>query len=119
MNTDIVVLDALPGRIFARRTLVALADAVAPIVAADEIAARPAIDRRVQLFEQRHNICSPPFDVIGWHQGNGKNSKLATAAADDFQPGVFARSRWLKVEWVGLKSYIELFDCYTQHFAVF
>jgi hypothetical protein len=45
-----------PGGILARRTAVAVADAVAPVVAADEIAARPAIDRAVELLEQRQRV---------------------------------------------------------------
>ena len=45
VDADVVVLDAGPGGILARRPAVAGADAVAPVVAAHEVAAGPAVDR--------------------------------------------------------------------------
>ena len=56
VDAEIVVFDALPGGIFPRRPAIGIAQAVAPVVSADEIAARPAIDRRVQLLEQRQRV---------------------------------------------------------------
>ena len=50
VDAEIVVLDALPGRVLSRRSAVGVSDAVPPVVAADEISARPAIDRRVELL---------------------------------------------------------------------
>ena len=46
VDAEVVVLDAGPGRILARRPAIAGADAVAPVVAADEVSAGPAVDRR-------------------------------------------------------------------------
>src|SRR6185436_11763854 len=47
VDADVVRLDAPPGRVLARRAAVALADAVLPVVAAHEVPAGPAVDRRV------------------------------------------------------------------------
>ena len=44
VDADIVVLDAGPGGVLAGRAAVAVADAVAPVVAGDEVAAGPAVD---------------------------------------------------------------------------
>ena len=45
IQPEIVVLDRVPGAFPARRTLVALANAVFPVVAGHEVAAGPACDR--------------------------------------------------------------------------
>ena len=56
VEADVVGLDALPGRVLARRPAVAVADAVLPVVAADEVAARPAVDGRVELAQERQRV---------------------------------------------------------------
>ena len=68
VDADVVVLDPEPGRVLARRAAVGITDAVLPVVAADEIAARPAIYRRIQLLEQGQDIGTEALDVVCRHQ---------------------------------------------------
>ena len=75
VDAEVVVLDALPGRVLARRAAVAVADAVVPVVAADEIAARPAIDRRVEFLEQRERVGPHAVDVVGRHERDGADAE--------------------------------------------
>ena len=50
VEPEIVVLHARPGRVLSRRPAVAVADPVAPVVAADKVAARPTVDGRVEVL---------------------------------------------------------------------
>ncbi len=77
VHAEIVVLDAGPGRIRARRTAIAVADAVAPVVAADEIAARPAVDRGSQVLQQSEGVGTQAFDVVRGHQGDRSDERHA------------------------------------------
>ena len=71
VDADIVGIDAGPGRILARRAAVARADAVAPVVAADKVAAGPAVDRRIQLLEQSKRVATKTANVVGRHERDG------------------------------------------------
>ena len=56
MYAYIVVLDTLPCRVLARRPAVAVTDAVLPVIPADEVASRPAIDRCIEFLQQGNYI---------------------------------------------------------------
>src|ERR1017187_1349234 len=88
VNADVVGLDALPCGILARWPLVRIADAVLPVVAADEVAARPPVHRRVQLLEQRQRVRAPAVDVVRRHQRYGADPERAGTPGDDLQPAI-------------------------------
>ncbi len=71
VQPEVIVFDAGPGRVLARRTAVAVADAIFPVVAADEVAARPAIDRRIQLLQHLQRVGPHALDIVGGHQRDG------------------------------------------------
>ena len=50
------------------RVAIAIADSVSPIVATDEISARPAIHRRAELAQSGQRFLAPAFDVVRGHQ---------------------------------------------------
>jgi hypothetical protein len=52
MHPDVVGFNACPCGITSRRSAITFAKAVTPVITADKITARPAIERRIQLFEQ-------------------------------------------------------------------
>ena len=91
VDPDVVVLHALPRGVLARRPPVALADAVAPVVAAHEVAAGPAVDRRVQLAQQRQRVGAEALDVVGRHERHGADPDSALSAGGDLQPRVIGR----------------------------
>ncbi len=91
VQTHVVVLDPLPGGVLARRPAVAVADPVAPVVAADEVAARPAVDGRVQFAQQGEHVGPEAFDVVGRHQRDNSHVQPVPAADRDLQPAVVGR----------------------------
>ena len=50
VGAEPIGLDVVPGQLGPRRTLILRADAVLPVVAGGEVAARPAQDRHAQPF---------------------------------------------------------------------
>ena len=57
-------------------------------IAADEIAARPAIDRRVEFLEQGQRIGAHAVDVVGRHERDGADPQRSLPGGDDFQPAL-------------------------------
>ena len=86
MHPEVVVFDARPRRIFPRWPLVAITDAILPVVPAHKISARPAVDRRIELFEQRECVATHAVDVVKRHQRRGPDPKPATATPRDLEP---------------------------------
>ena len=82
IRAEVVVLDPGPRRVLARRTPVAVPDAVAPVVAADEITARPAIDRALELLQQRERVSAQAVDVVGGHQRRRPEEHVTLEHAD-------------------------------------
>ena len=99
VKSHVVMLDAFPGRILARRPAVGIANAVFPVVAADEVAARPPINRRVKLLEQGDSIGSPAKDVIRRHERDSTDQKVSFTLTDDFDPAVIRRAPGRKGQW--------------------
>ena len=93
VEPDVVGLDAFPGRVLARRPPVALTDAVLPVVAAHEVAARPAVDGRGQFLEARVRVGAPTVEVVFRHQGHGADPEASLAVAGDLQASVVGGSR--------------------------
>ena len=90
-----------PGRVLARRPPVAVADAVAPVVAADEVAARPAVDGRIELLEERQDLGPEAFDIVRRHDRGRSDLERAAARRDDLEPGVLGRRAGLEGEGEG------------------
>ena len=88
VDAEVVVLDACPRGVLARRPSVAGADAVAPVVAAHEVAARPAVDGRVELLEQGHGVGPHPLHVVRRHERGRADPHGARAIEEDGEPGV-------------------------------
>ena len=80
VEAHVVVLDALPGRVLARRPAVGVADAVLPVVPAHEVAARPAVDGGVELAEESEGVRAPAQHVVDRHQRHGPDRERARAA---------------------------------------
>ena len=79
MHAHVVGLDPGPRRIGAGRSLVPVAQAVPPVIAAHEVAARPPIHRGVELPEQFERVLAETLDVVGGHQGHAADLQLALA----------------------------------------
>jgi hypothetical protein len=73
IQPEIIMLDAFPRGVLARRTAIPIAEAVAPVVTAHEIPARPAIYRRIEFLQQRECVRPHPLHVVRGHQGHGPN----------------------------------------------
>src|SRR5258706_15653154 len=99
MNTEVIVLDARPRRILPRRTLVAITDAVLPVVAADKIAARPAINGRVEFFEQRQSVRAHAADVVGRHERRRADQKLSSALSNNCESCQVRRASRFEFDW--------------------
>jgi hypothetical protein len=92
IEAEVVVLYTGPGGFFSRGALIAVTDAISPVVAADKISSGPAIDWGIKLFEQFERISPHTFDVICRHKRDGAYAqnwlavlKNAHGPADDFQ----------------------------------
>jgi hypothetical protein len=90
VHPKVIVLDARPGGVRARRTPVAIADPIAPVVAADEIAAGPAVDRGVELAQERERVGAQALDMIGRHQRKGPHRDRAFDHLE-LEPGLVRR----------------------------
>jgi hypothetical protein len=86
VDADVVVFNALPCRVLARRTAITIADAIPPVVAADEVPARPPVDGGVQLAKQCNHVRAEPLDVVSGHQRGGANPEASGSAARDLNP---------------------------------
>jgi hypothetical protein len=84
-------LCSIPGRVLARRTAVGVADAVLPVVAADEIAARPTVDGRIQVLEQREDLGTEALDIARRHERDGAHPEGLTTARPNLQTGILGR----------------------------
>src|SRR5262249_2100153 len=79
------------------RAVITRTDAVPPVVAADEVAARPTVDRAAELLEKRECVCPESAAVISRHEGDGANH--ARAASDlNAQLAVISRPLRSKIE---------------------
>jgi len=87
VDAEIVVLDALPGRVLAGRAAVGVPDAVLPVVAAHEIPARPAVDRRIQLLQELQRVGPHAVHVVLRHERDRADAEAA-AAPDNLQTPV-------------------------------
>ena len=92
VQAEVVVLDAVPGRVLARRTAVAVADAVRPVIAADEVSTRPTVDRRIQLLQEGQGVGPHAMDVVGGHEGDRADGDGTLADGGDLQPAVVGGS---------------------------
>ncbi len=81
MDAEVVMLNALPGRIFSGRPAVRVSDSILPVVAADKISARPAVDRRIELFKQLQNIRTESLDIVRRHERHCSHPERLAAAA--------------------------------------
>ena len=99
VESEVVVLHAGPGGVLARRSAVAIADPVAPVVPADEVAARPAIHRRAQLLEQRERIGPHAANVVGRHQG-GRADHHITVSDVDLQHRLVRAGPGGELQWI-------------------
>ena len=88
IHAHVVRLDAGPRGIRPGGPLVALAQAIAPVVAANKVAAGPAIDRSVELFEQFDRVFAEPIRVVGGHEGHTPDLQRAFAGRADRQAAV-------------------------------
>ena len=61
VQAEVVVLDIIPCPLPARRPPVAVADAVLPVVAGDEVAPGPARDGRIELLDQPNTSARMPL----------------------------------------------------------
>ncbi len=68
MQAHIIVLHALPCGVLARRPPVAVAYPVLPVITADEVTPRPAVDRSVKLLQQGHYIRPESFNIVRRHE---------------------------------------------------
>ncbi|MBA7690996.1 hypothetical protein ES703_99534 [subsurface metagenome] len=68
VEAEVVMFHSGPGGIFTGWSLVPVADAVAPVVAADKVTAGPAIHRGVELFQQFQCVGAHTLDVVRRHQ---------------------------------------------------
>ncbi len=84
VEAEVVVLNACPGGIFAGRPAVTCTDSVAPVVAADEVAAGPSIHRGVEFLEQFHRIGAHTFDVVRRHKGDRTHETCSHCYIGDF-----------------------------------
>ena len=63
VGAEAVGFDVVPGELEARRTLVLRTDAVSPVVAGAEVAARPSQDRDVQAADRFEHVLAEPVRV--------------------------------------------------------
>ncbi len=98
MNPHIVILDTRPGRVFPRRTPVGFPEAIAPVVPAHKIPARPAIHRRVEFLEHLHRVFPPPLDVVAGHQRCGRNPEFPRPFRDNLETPLVGRSARLELD---------------------
>src|SRR5690606_7526844 len=76
-------------RVLARRTTIAVADAIAPVVTAHEVATRPAIDGAAELLEERERVAAHALDVVGRHERRRSEQHIAAGDADFEQRALF------------------------------
>ena len=86
VGAEIVVLDAGPGRVLAGRAAVTVPDAVAPVVAAHEVATRPAVDSAVELLQERERVAAHAFEIVGRHDRRRPEQHIAAEHAE-FEQG--------------------------------
>ena len=96
IGAHVVGLHGVPDRIEDRRPLVDVADAVAPLVGGDEVAAGKAKDAEAQLLERGNDLRAEAFDVVGRHQRDRADVKRARAGCGDLDACVVAVGLGLK-----------------------
>src|SRR6476646_4737847 len=98
VGSEIVGLHCIPGIVEVRRTFVAIADGVIP----DEprgIVSAVAPETHIDLLQQRDGIGTKTFDVVGWHERNRTDMKVAGSGACDLKSGIRGIFRSGEVEW--------------------
>ena len=89
MESEVVHLESAhvprPGQVYSWRAFIRIAEPVAPVVTADKIPARPAIDRSIELFEELECVGPHAFYVVSGHQRNDPDAKSTLATSGDFQ----------------------------------
>jgi hypothetical protein len=93
IGANIVRLHGVPDRIEDRRALIDVANAIAPLVRGDEIAAWKAEDAEAQLLERGDDLGAEAFDVVRGHKRNRADMEGAGACASDFQSCVIGVGR--------------------------
>src|SRR3954449_8869109 len=91
------MFNARPSWIATRRTFIARAGSIAPVVAAHKIAAWPAKDRAMQIFEQSECICTHAANVVARHQRYGANL-ARTFGHVDAELGMICSMCWRETE---------------------
>src|SRR5579863_1408043 len=99
MQTEVVVLNAGPCWILSWWAFVAIADSVFPVVTADEIAAWPAVDGRVELLELSECVGPHAVHVVRGHQRCRPNQEFASAFAGDGESGTVRGRAGRKPYW--------------------
>ena len=75
IGADIVGLHGVPDRIEDGRALVDVADAIAPLVRGDKIAAGKTENAEAQLLERGDHLGPKAFDIVGGHKRNRADMK--------------------------------------------
>ncbi|OQB31176.1 MAG: hypothetical protein BWY07_02391 [Candidatus Hydrogenedentes bacterium ADurb.Bin170] len=92
MDAHIVVLNPCPGGIFAGRPFIPVADAVAPVVSAYEITARPAIDGRIQFTHEGKCIGAKAVHMIVGHEGRSGDEDAPFPGKTESEAGMRIRT---------------------------
>ena len=88
VGAHVVGLHRVPGIVVAGRTLVRIADAVAPLITGQEVAARPAVDGGADFLQDSDQVGPEAFQVVCRHQRDGSDPEAAAAFSHDLQGGV-------------------------------
>src|ERR1039458_8752029 len=86
-GADVVGLQSAPDGVHFRRTLVGVADSVAPFERGNVIAAGPAVNTGAKALEGRDRVGAEPVEVIGVHEGNRAGMEGTGSGAADFKLG--------------------------------
>ena len=85
IGADIVGLHSVPDGIEDGRPLVDVADAIAPLVRGDEVAAGKAQNAKAQLLERGDHFRPEAFDVVRGHERDRADVEGAGACAGDLE----------------------------------
>ena len=94
IGADIVGLHGVPDGIEDGRPLIDVADAVAPLVCGDKVAAGKAEDAEAQLLERCDDLRTEAFNIVRGHERDRADMKGARACAGDLESGVVSVGFW-------------------------